>query len=185
MDSDSYIDEDDDFAGFGEALAEKPSFDRADLKYAQSRTSSQYKIEVLSFIKTLPITDRLKKEYYSCVYSLFAPEQVLANNNPRAESRFIKSDPLKRILIFAEQHIKLVAACSATKGDKLKINVGALEKYIHVVYEAYITRTLGSDREGIRNSVLTSESVSRAERSRESQWVTKPKKTGILNFGGD
>lgn len=176
-------DEGGDFAGFGEASAEKPHFDRDDLKYASTRTGSQYKEELLRFIDKLPITSRLKTEYYDCIYALFCPDQVLANNNPRAASRFFRSDPLKKQLIFAEQGIKLVATCNATKGDKLKITIGALERYILMVYEAFITRTIGPDREGIRNAVITSESSSRSERRKE-QDLTPQKKKGIFNIGG-
>ncbi len=185
MDSDSYIDEDDDYAGFGEAAAEKPSFREGDLKYAQSRMNSEFKIELLAFIKNLPITYRLKRDYYSFVHASFCPEQVLANNNPRAESRFIKSDPLLKKLLAAELRLRMVTACVATKSDAKKINIGLLEKEILDSFEAYITRTIGSDREGIRNSIIATEATSRTEKPRGDGTIIQKKKTGILNFGGD
>lgn len=181
MDSDSYLEEED-YAGFGEAAAEKPSFDRADLKYAIYRLSSQYKEEAIRHVKDLPITGRLKDEYYNCIFSLFAPENVLANNGPRVPS-LLKSDPLKRHLRLAELYIKKVAACSSTRGDRESFDVGGVERAIFMVYESFLTRTLGSDRENIRNAVLISESVSRSERPRES--ISKPKKSGIINLRGD
>lgn len=183
MDSDSYLEEED-YAGFGEAAAEKPTFREGDLKYAQSRMQSEFKTELLSFIKNLPITYRLKRDYYSFVHAAFCPEQVLANNNPRAESRFIKSDPLKKKLLAAELRLRMVTACVATKSDARKINIGLLEKEIIDSLDAYISRSIGSDREGIRNSIIATEATSRAGKARDDVIKSK-KKSGILNFGGD
>ncbi len=184
MDSGCYEDEDD-YAGFGDAAAEKPSFREGDLKYARARMQSEFKIELLAFIKKLPITYRLKRDYYSFVHAAFCPEQVLANNNPRAESRFIKSDPLKKKLLSAELRLRMVTACVATKSDARKINIGLLEKEILDSLDAYISRSIGSDREGIRNSIIATEATSRAEKPRGDGMIKPKKKSGILNFGGD
>ncbi len=185
MDSGSYVDEGDDYAGFSEASAEKPNFDRADLKYAQARTSSQFKIEFLSFISNLPVTYRLKRDLYSVIYTLFSPEQVLANNNPRAEPRFFRSDPLEKKLLSAELQIAIAIASTCTKSDSRKINTMLLQKEILDSFEAYVSRSIGSDREGIRNSIITTESMSRLERPRSQEVVNNKKKSGILNFGGN
>lgn len=183
MDSDSYIEEDD-YAGFGEAAAEKPSFGRDDLKYAMNRATSPFKTELLAFIEKLPITYRLKRDYYSFVYALFSSEQVLANNNPRAESHFLRSDPLKKKLLSAELRLRMVSACSATKSDARKINISLLEKEILDTFDAYVSRSIGSDREGIRNSIIVAESRTRTEVPKPDN-IIKPKKSGILNFGGN
>lgn len=184
MDSEGYADDGDDYAGFEDASAEIPSFSLPQYKYARTRVDDQYKAEIRAHINKLPITKRLKNEYYSCIYSLFAPSNVLANNAPRVHGIFIKSDPLKPLLIFAELYIKKVAVCSATQGDKLKYDVGALEHHILTVYTSFLTRTLGPDREGVVNGTSKVESISREERARDSNHYEVNKKTGVLGFGG-
>jgi len=184
LDSDGYADEGDDYAGFEEAGSEVQSFGSQQFKYARSRIDDQYKAEAKAYVNKLSVSSRLKKEYYSCIYALFAPSNVLANNAPRVHGFFIKSDPLKPLLIFAELYIKKVAACSATQGDKFKYDVGALEHNLLMVYTSYLTRSLGPDREGVTNGTSRAESITREERARDSINLDVHKKTGILGFGG-
>ena len=183
MDSEGYADEDDDLGGFADAASEKPNFREGDLKYAKMRIDSPYKAEAYAHIRKMGVTGRLKVEYYSCIHSLFSQETVLANNFPRAESRFIRSDPLKAILIYGKQSIKRVAACSATKGDKLNYDVGALENNIYRVFLAFATRTLGDNRESLRNNTITTESSTRTPENNGYNSY-QPKKSGLLNLRG-
>jgi len=177
-----------DFAGFGVSNAERPSFSDESLKYAKSLSRSPYRDDVINYVRLLPLTTRYKRELYSCIYSLFTEEQVIANNNPRRLGQFTRDDPLTKRQIFAQRDIELARCCSATKQDLLSCNIAGLEKYIIGVYTAYISRTYGDKRERLINNEIGTRSVTQSEVMRSSDVVSDSRKPGsrwsFLRFGG-
>lgn len=179
----NYDENDDGFAGLGASAIDRPMFSEDTLKYAKSMSASPYKADIINHIKQLPITQRYKDAWYSCIYTLFSEEQVLANNNPRKDSSFTTRDPLGKNIIFAQRNIELTR-CESTKPDTYAVNVAALEKYVLSVYEAYVSRSIGDKRERIINSELSTRSITQSEvinRQRRPQQQTKK---GFLGFGG-
>jgi hypothetical protein len=198
MNSDSYLNEeeheeedqypeDDDLGatsfGFGASNVERPSFTDDNFKYSTLMSSSPYLRDILGHIKSSPITGRYKRELVSCMYALFAGEQVIANNSVRKLGTFGHSDPLKYVLIFAQLKLELTR-CAATQEDMLAINVAALEKNIMSVFEAYVSRSVGEKRERLINTEMGVRNVQVTEVSRPYETETKAKKRNFWSFGG-
>jgi len=196
MNSDSYLTEepeeeeqyqDDDLGstsfGFGASNVERPSFSDDSLKYATLMSKAPYLSDILGHVKHAPVTERYKSELVSCLYALFASEQVLANNSVRKLGVFGQNDPLKYVLIFAELKLKLTR-CAATQEDMLAINIAALEKNIMSVFEAYVSRSVGDKRERLINTEMGVRNVQVTEVSRPYETETKAKKKSFWSFGG-
>ncbi|MCK9575354.1 MAG: hypothetical protein M0R51_05305 [Clostridia bacterium] len=197
MSSDSYLNEepeeeedqyqDDDLCatsfGFGASNVERPSFSDDSLKYATMMGASPYLADIMGHIKTAAVTERYKREMVSCVYSLFAREQVLANNSVRKLGMFGQNDPLKYVLIFAQLKLELTR-CAATQEDMLSMNVSALEKNVMSVFEAYVSRSVGEKRERLINAEMGTRSIQVQEVTRPYETETKAKKKSFWSFGG-
>ena len=195
MDSESYekteeenedyegYEEENEYSGLGASVSERPAFSDDSLKYAKSMSVSSYKIDVLNYIKKLPITGLYKRELYHCIHSLFTEERVLAYNDPRKIGRFSTDDQLSRKIIFAQRNMEL-ARCVATKTDLER--VGSMEKYVLSVFEDYYSRTIGPKKERWINSELSTRSISQSEIVKNNQVSMEPrkKKGGFLGFGG-
>lgn len=174
--------EEDDYAGLGASISERPAFSEDSLKYAKSMSNSPYKSDVLNYIKKLPITGLYKRELYHCIHSLFTEERVLAYNDPRKTGRFSTDDQLSRKLLFAQRNIEL-ARCVATKTDLER--VGSMEKYVLSVFEDYYSRTVGPKKERWINSELSTRSIAQSEIVKNTPTIVKEKKKGgFLGFGG-
>jgi len=169
--------------GFGASNVERPSFSDDSLKYATMMGASPYLADIMGHIKTAAVTERYKRELVSCVYSLFAREQVLANNSIRKLGMFGQNDPLKYVLIFAQLKLELTR-CAATQEDMLSMNVSALEKNVMSVFEAYVSRSVGEKRERLINAEMGTRSIQVQEVTRPYETETKAKKKSFWSFGG-
>ncbi|MFA6887640.1 MAG: hypothetical protein WCQ65_11825 [Fermentimonas sp.] len=169
--------------GFGASNIERPSFSDDSLKYAKMMGESPYLADIMGHIKTAAVTERYKREMVSCVYSLFAREQVLANNSVRKLGMFGQNDPLKYVLIFAQLKLELTR-CAATQEDMLSMNVSALEKNVMSVFEAYVSRSVGEKRERLINAEMGTRSIQVQEVTRPYETETKTKKKSFWSFGG-
>ncbi|MCK9576730.1 MAG: hypothetical protein M0R51_12475 [Clostridia bacterium] len=168
--------------GFGASSIERPSFSEDSLKYATMMGASPYLADIMGHIKSVAVTERYKRELISCVYSLFAREQVLANNSVRKLGIFGQNDPLKYVLIFAQLKLELTR-CAATQEDMLSMNVSALEKNIMSVFEAYVSRSVGEKRERLINAELGTRNIQVQEVARPYEVETKAKKKSFWSFG--
>jgi len=183
---DQYPEEDDLGAtsfGFGASNVERPRFSDDSLKYATMMGASPYLADIMGHIKTAAVTERYKREMVSCVYSLFAREQVLANNSIRKLGIFGQNDPLKYVLIFAQLKLELTR-CAATQEDMLSMNVSALEKNVMSVFEAYVSRSVGEKRERLINAELGTRSIQVQEVTRPYETAELKKKKSFWSFGG-
>jgi len=169
--------------GFGVSNFDKPSFNEDNMKYAALMGSAPYLKDILGHVMTSSVTERYKRELVSCLYSLFASEQVLSNNSVRKTGKFGTSDPLRFNVIFAQRNLELTR-CAATQEDMLAINVFALEKNIMSVYEAYISRSVGEKRERLINNEVGTRNVQQTEVTRPYEAPEqRQKKKGFWSFG--
>lgn len=169
---------DDGYSGFNLGVTERPNFNTDALKYAKSLSMSQYQHSALGHVANLPITSRYRSALYSCIFSLFAEERVLAYND-MIRSRFgANKDPLEIHLLCAQRDIEK-CRCSATKPDLAAFDTAGFEKHILGVFQAYISRTLGAKKERYINSELSTRSVNQAELPLRD-FNPAPKKKGLL-----
>lgn len=182
-DLDDSLDVDTTTFGFGASAFERPSFTEDNMKYAALMGSAPYLKDILGHIVQASVTERYKRELVSCLYSLFANEQVLGNSSIRKTGKFGVSDPLRFNLIFAQRNLE-VCRCAATQEDMLAINVFALEKNIMSVYEAYVSRSVGDKRERLINNEVGTRNIQQTEVTRPYE-TPEPqgKKRSFWSFG--
>lgn len=167
--------------GFGASSFDKPTFNEDNLKYATLMGSAPYLKDILGHVIQASITERYKREIVSCLYALFANEQVLGNTSIRKTGKFGTSDPLRYNLLFAQRNLEITRG-AATQEDMLAINVLALEKNIMSVYEAYISRSVGDKRERLINNEVSTKSVQQTEVTRPYEMPETKQKKSFWSF---
>lgn len=134
------------------------SFSREDLINAHQLRTSDFRNVALKIIKDTNASMELKQALGQWVHSHFTTEVILANNDPRRQSMFQSVNPFELSKARAELQLD-ITYLSADKYDSLQPWYISLQDDLMFVFEHFLSRSQGKDRERL----LTGKMVSSTE----------------------
>lgn len=136
------------------------SFSREDLINAKLLRGSSYKAVGIELIKDLTAMQELKQSLARWVHAYLSDDTVLADNSVRKKGMFKTIDPVDYLRLKAKLDLN-VACLSATKFDTMQSWYGDIQEQLLYVFDCYVSRSIGKDRERLINSKLATETTMR------------------------
>lgn len=145
-------------------------FSREDLINAQQLRTSDYKDVAIKLIKSTNASMELKQALAQWVHSHFTTEVILANNSPRKSGIFKKFNPVDAVKARADLQLEMTYL-SADKYDSLQPWYLTLQEDMMFVFDQFLSRSHGNERERMLTGKLTS--------SQEVKQITESKTNSL------